>query len=108
MRGTETLTSGTDKGGTYGQGEFTDEQQELEQIADDALSANVQPFKASDIKSIIARIEGDTDDERVASLRESLFNRCGEGLADNDFTQLVNTFLAVFDMHGFADEASRY
>ena len=40
------------------------------------------------------------------SLRESLFNLCGEGLADSEFTQLVNTALAVADVHGFADESS--
>tara|TARA_R110002126_G_scaffold151295_2_gene298289 strand:+ start:144 stop:1661 length:1518 start_codon:yes stop_codon:yes gene_type:complete len=80
--------------------EFTDEQQELEQVADDALELSVQPFDAD---AVLSAISNATDAD---SLRESLFNLCGEGLADSDFTQLVNTALAVADVHGFADESS--
>ena len=43
---------------------------------------------------------------RTDSLREALFNLCGEGLAESEFTQLVNTALMVADVHGFADESS--
>lgn len=81
-------------------GEFTDEQQELEQVADDALELSVQPFDAD---AVLSAISNATDAD---SLRESLFNLCGEGLADSDFTQLVNTALSVADVHGFADESS--
>ncbi|WP_286741610.1 phage portal protein family protein [Psychrobacter sp. UBA3068] len=80
--------------------EFTDEQQELEQVADDALELSVQPF---DSNAVLSAISNATDAD---SLRESLFNLCGEGLADSEFTQLVNTSLAVADLHGFADESS--
>lgn len=83
-----------------GDSEFTDEQQELEQVADDALDLSVQPFDAD---AVLSAISNATDAD---SLRESLFNLCGEGLADSDFTQLVNTALAVADVHGFADESS--
>lgn len=83
-----------------GGSEFTDEQQELEQVADDALETSIQPF---DSNAVLSAISNATDAD---SLRESLFNLCGEGLADSDFTQLVNTALAVADVHGFADESS--
>lgn len=83
-----------------GDSEFTEEQQELEQVADDALELSVQPF---DAKAVLSAISNATDAD---SLRESLFNLCGEGLADSEFTQLVNTALAVADVHGFADESS--
>ena len=80
--------------------EFTDEQQELEQVADDALNASVQPFDAN---AVLSAINNTTDAD---SLREALFNLCGEGLAESEFTQLVNTALMVADVHGFADESS--
>ncbi len=80
--------------------EFTDEQQELEQVADDALNASVQPF---DSNAVLSAINDATDAD---SLREALFNLCGEGLAESDFTQLVNTAIQVADVHGFADESS--
>ena len=83
-----------------GDSEFTDEQQELEQVADDALELSLQPFETN---AVLSAISNATDAD---SLRESLFNLCGEGLADSDFTQLVNTALAVADVHGFADESS--
>lgn len=83
-----------------GDNEFTDEQMELERVADDALGLSVQPFDAD---AVLSAISNATDAD---SLRESLFNLCGEGLADSDFTQLVNTALAVADVHGFADESS--
>ena len=79
---------------------MTQEQQELEQVANDALNASVQPFETNAVLSAISNAR-DAD-----SLRESLFNLCGEGLADSDFTQLVNTSLAVADLHGFTDESS--
>src|SRR5690606_26897747 len=77
--------------------EFTDEQQELERVADDALNASVQPF---DTNAVLSAISNTTDAD---SLREALFNLCGEGLAESEFTQLVNTALMVADVHGFAD-----
>lgn len=80
--------------------EFTDEQQELERVADEALNASVQPF---DTNAVLSAISNTTDAD---SLREALFNLCGEGLAESDFTQLVNTALMVADVHGFADESS--
>tara|TARA_R110002124_G_scaffold230373_1_gene395467 strand:- start:415 stop:1914 length:1500 start_codon:yes stop_codon:yes gene_type:complete len=80
--------------------QFTPEQQELEQVADDALNASVQPF---DTNAVLSAISNATDAD---SLRESLFNLCGEGLADIEFTQLVNTAIQVADVHGFADESS--
>lgn len=83
-----------------GDSEFTDEQQELERVADDALELSLQPF---DSNAVLSAISNATDAD---SLRESLFNLCGEGLADSEFTQLVNTALAVADLHGFADESS--
>ena len=83
-----------------GDSEFTDEQQELERVADDALELSLQPFDAN---AVLSAISNATDAD---SLRESLFNLCGEGLADSEFTQLVNTALAVADLHGFADESS--
>lgn len=83
-----------------GDSEFTDEQQELEQVADDALELSLQPF---DTNAVLSAINDATDTD---SLREALFNLCGEGLAQSEFTQLVNTALAVADVHGFADESS--
>lgn len=83
-----------------GDSEFTDEQQELEQVADNALELSVQPFET---KAVLSAISNATDAD---SLRESLFNLCGEGLTQSEFTQLVNTSLAVADVHGFADESS--
>ena len=80
--------------------EFTDEQQELEQVADNALDMSVQPF---DVNKVLSAIELATDAD---DLRERLFNLCGEELAESNFTQLVNTALAVSDVHGFADESS--
>ena len=80
--------------------EFTDEQMELETVADDALNASVQPF---DTNAVLSAISNTTDAD---SLREALFNLCGEGLAESEFTQLVNTALMVADVHGFADESS--
>lgn len=80
--------------------EFTDEQQELEVVADDALNTSVQPF---DTNAVLSAISNATDTD---SLREALFNLCGEGLAESEFTQLVNTALMVADVHGFADESS--
>lgn len=80
--------------------EFTDEQMELEAVADDALNASVQPF---DTNAVLSAISNTTDAD---SLREALFNLCGEGLAESEFTQLVNTALMVADVHGFADESS--
>lgn len=83
-----------------GDSEFTDEQMELEAVADDALNASVQPF---DTDTVLSAISNATDAD---SLRESLFNLCGEGLAESEFTQLVNTAIQVADVHGFADESS--
>lgn len=83
-----------------GDSEFTDEQMELEAVADDALNASVQPF---DVNKVLSAISNATD---ANSLRESLFNLCGEGLAESEFTQLVNTAIQVADVHGFADESS--
>ena len=80
--------------------EFTDEQMELEAVADDALNASVQPFDAN---AVLSAISNTTDAD---SLREALFNLCGDGLAESEFTQLVNTALMVADVHGFADESS--
>lgn len=80
--------------------EFTDEQMELEQVADDALNASYQPL---DTNAVLSAISDATDENE---LREALFNLCGEGLANNDFTQLVNTAIQVADVHGFADESS--
>jgi phage gp29-like protein len=80
--------------------QFTHEQQELEQVADDALELSVQPF---DVNAVLSAISNTTDAD---SLRESLFNLCGEGLAESEFTQLVNTAIQVADVHGFADESS--
>lgn len=80
--------------------EFTDEQMELEAVADEALNASVQPFDAN---AVLSAINNATDAD---SLREALFNLCGEGLAESEFTQLVNTALMVADVHGFADESS--
>jgi len=80
--------------------EFTDEQMELEAVADDALNASVQPF---DTNAVLSAINNTTDAD---SLREALFNLCGQGLAESEFTQLVNTALMVADVHGFADESS--
>ena len=80
--------------------QFTPEQQELEQVADSALETSIQPF---DTDAVLSAISNATDAD---SLRESLFNLCGEGLADSDFTQLVNTAIQVADVHGFADESS--
>ena len=73
---------------------------ELEAVADDALNASVQPF---DTNAVLSAISNTTDAD---SLREALFNLCGEELAENEFTQLVNTALMVADVHGFADESS--
>lgn len=86
--------------------EFTDEQMELEQVADSALNASIQPFNIDDLKAIIASVAGDTDDDKINNLREQLFNLCGNDLAESDFTQLANTMMAVSDVHGFADESS--
>lgn len=80
--------------------QFTDEQMELEAVADDALNSSVQPF---DTNAVLSAINNATDAD---SLREALFNLCGEGLAESEFTQLVNTALMVADVHGFADESS--
>ena len=80
--------------------EFTDEQMELEAVADDALNASVQPF---DTNAVLSAISNTTDAD---SLREALFNLCGEYLAESEFTQLVNTAIQVADVHGFADESS--
>lgn len=80
--------------------QFTPEQQELEQVADDALDLSVQPF---DVNKVLTAIELATDAD---SLREALFNMVGDSLAQSEFTQLVNTALAVADVHGFADESS--
>ena len=85
---------------TDGDSEFTDEQMELEAVADDALNASVQPF---DTNAVLSAINDSTDAD---SLREALFNLCGEGLAESEFTQLVNTAIQVADVHGFADESS--
>ncbi|AAZ18855.1 probable Mu-like prophage protein [Psychrobacter arcticus 273-4] len=81
-------------------GEFTDEQMELEKVADDALELSVQPFDANTVLSAIA------DATDIDSLREALFNMVGDSLAESDFTQLVNTAIQVADVHGFADESS--
>ena len=83
-----------------GDSEFTDEQMELEAVADDALNASLQPF---DTNAVLSAISNTTDAD---SLREALFNLCGEGLAESEFTQLVNTAIQVADVHGFADESS--
>ena len=83
-----------------GDNEFTDEQMELEAVADEALNSSVQPF---DVNKVLSAISNTTDAD---SLREALFNLCGEGLAESEFTQLVNTALMVADVHGFADESS--
>ncbi len=80
--------------------QFTPEQQELEQVADDALNASVQPF---DVNKVLTAIELATDAD---SLREALFDMVGDSLAQSEFTQLVNTALMVADVHGFADESS--
>lgn len=80
--------------------QFTPEQQELEQVADDALNASVQPF---DVNKVLTAIELATDAE---TLTQALFNMVGDSLAQSEFTQLVNTALMVADVHGFADESS--
>ena len=80
--------------------EFTPEQQELEQVADDALNASVQPF---DVNKVLTAIELATDAE---TLTQALFDMVGDSLAQSEFTQLVNTALMVADVHGFADESS--
>lgn len=80
--------------------EFTDEQQELETVADDALNASVQPF---DVNKVLTAIELATDAE---TLTQALFDMVGDSLAQSEFTQLVNTALMVADVHGFADESS--
>lgn len=80
--------------------EFTDEQQELERVADDALNASVQPF---DVNKVLTAIELATDAE---TLTQTLFDMVGDSLAQSEFTQLVNTALMVADVHGFADESS--
>lgn len=80
--------------------EFTPEQQELEQVADDALNASVQPF---DVSKVLTAIELATDAE---TLTQALFDMVGDSLAQSEFTQLVNTALMVADAHGFADESS--
>ena len=79
---------------------FTPEQQELEQVADEALDASVQPFEVS---KVLSAIELATDAD---SLREALFSMVGDSLAQSEFTQLVNAALMVADVHGFADESS--
>ncbi|MGY8856216.1 MAG: phage portal protein family protein [Pseudomonadales bacterium] len=83
-----------------GDGEFTDEQQELEQVADDALNSSVQPF---DVNKVLTAIELATDEE---TLTQALFDMVGDSLAQSEFTQLVSTALMVADAHGFADESS--
>ena len=80
--------------------DFTPEQMELEQVADDALNASQQPFDTNAVLSAISNAADETE------LREALFNLCGEGLAESEFTQLVNTAIQVADVHGFADESS--
>lgn len=80
--------------------QFTPEQQELEQVADDALNSSAQPF---DVDAVLSAIELATDAD---SLREALFSMVGDSLAQSEFTQLVNTALQVADVHGFADESS--
>ncbi|MGM8890666.1 phage portal protein family protein [Psychrobacter sp. 1Y1] len=80
--------------------EFTDEQQELERVADDALELSLQPF---DVNKVLSAIELATDAD---SLREALFSMVGDSLAQSEFTQLVNTAIQVADVHGFADESS--
>ncbi|HCH26997.1 MULTISPECIES: phage portal protein family protein [Psychrobacter] len=80
--------------------QFTPEQMELEQVADNALNASVQPFN---VNQVLTAIELATDAD---SLREALFNMVGDSLAQSEFTQLVNTALMVADVHGFADESS--
>lgn len=80
--------------------EFTDEQQELEQVADNALDMSVQPFNVS---KVLTAIELATDAD---SLTQALFDMVGDSLAQSEFTQLVNTALQVADVHGFADESS--
>lgn len=80
--------------------QFTPEQQELEQVADDALDTSIQPFN---VNQVLSAIELATDAD---SLREALFSMVGDSLAQSEFTQLVNTALMVADVHGFADESS--
>ena len=83
-----------------GDEQFTPEQQELEVVADDALNASIQPF---DVSKVLSAIELATDAD---SLTSALFDMVGDGLAQSEFTQLVNTALQVADVHGFADESS--
>lgn len=80
--------------------QFTPEQQELEQVADDALNSSVQPF---DVSKVLTAIELATDADRLTS---ALFDMVGDNLAQSEFTQLVNTAIQVADVHGFADESS--
>lgn len=80
--------------------QFTPEQQELEQVADNALNASVQPF---DVNKVLTAIETSNSAEQ---LTQALFDMVGDSLAQSKFTQLVNTAIQVADVHGFADESS--
>lgn len=80
--------------------EFTDEQQELEQVADDALELSVQPFDVDVVMGIIADATDKND------LVKRLADECGNDLSENAFTQLVLACVMVSDVHGFADESS--
>lgn len=80
--------------------QFTPEQQELEQVADEALDTSIQPFN---VNQVLSAIELATDAE---TLTQTLFDMVGDSLAQSEFTQLVNTALMVADVHGFADESS--
>lgn len=80
--------------------EFTDEQMELERLADDALSKGVQPLSASDIRFAVANSE-DKD-----AFMSALLALCGEGLADSSLTNIIKTSIMAADVHGLADETS--
>lgn len=80
--------------------EFTDEQQQLERLADDSLAMGYQPLSELDIKFAIAN--ADDKDALIAAL----LDLCGQGLASAQLTDTVKTAVMAADVHGLADETS--
>jgi len=78
--------------------QFTDEQQELEDIGDYSLSVGSAPI---DPAAILAAVADATDEDDLAA---KLFQMVGNNIVGSEFAQLVETVIMAADLHGVVDE----
>ena len=80
--------------------QFTDEQQQLENLGSFALEQSVSPIDTKAIKAAIEQADSKED------MIDRLFDLVGGSLSDTEMAQLVVACQMASDVHGLVDETT--